>query len=687
VSENIPQYAKSIIVPVANPATATSMLDLAVSLIDPEEGRLIALIVNTGKHEETSERLAVLQPICDDYIERGHQVELVTQIAGSVTRGILDSTREFGAELLILGVQQSERRQVKLGSVVENIIQAAPCDVLIYRPATNQDYKRVVVTLDGSLESLTALRTGVIIAKNQEAHLCPMYIQRDYVYQGERESQIRTALDALSPEKVHKEIVHGRDPAERVLHELHMDDLLILGFSQNADLDLQMGKDLASVLLNRASSPVVLSSRLHVRDRDSLLGAVQYRLERWNPSLTPVERNELLWEAQKSALPNIDFSMLIILSAALASLGLLLNSSAVIIGAMLVAPLMSPLAALSTGLITGQLGIIQRAAMTLLQGVLLALLIAVLAGWLLPIESPTAEMLARGNPSLLDAGVALVSGFVAAFATARKEIPVALAGVAIAAALMPPVCTIGLGLALGDLRLAGGAALLFTTNIVFIVVAQYVIFLWLGMRPGRRQETLRGVYTWWILIVGLLIVVLSLIFQLSRSALDEAEIESFLINQLPASEFINLDTGVSDNDVLQVVFTVRNEEPITPPQVEAAQSGLAQRLNRPVDLEIVTMQVVRPRSHLEQQIVDVLQSTLSAQQLVEIVQIEMQQGASALFITATIRIQSTISSAHVAMIETELRDSLQQAVQLRIIPQQIIGRAAGANSEANSVPE
>ena len=294
----------------------------------------------------------------------------------------------------------------------------------------------------------------------------------------------------------------------------------------------------------------------------------------FNPQLTLVEQNELIWSAEKNGSSNLDYIVMIVLSAALATLGLLTNSVAVIIGAMLVAPLMSPISSLSTGMATGILHITRRASVTLFTGVTLALLISLVMGAALPIDTPTDEMLARGSPNLLDAAIALVSGWVAAYATARKGIPAALAGVAIAAALMPPISTIGLGIALRDIDLAFGANLLFLANIAFIIAAQYSTFLWMGMRPteDRAGVTLNRSRAWWIVLFLVTLSVLVAFVRLGSQAIDEAHIRE----RLQAEAFHGasiVDYHVISSVPLSVQLIVQSAHQTTPEEVETAQAA------------------------------------------------------------------------------------------------------------------
>ena len=137
--------------------------------------------------------------------------------------------------------------------------------------------------------------------------------------------------------------------------------------------------------------------------------------------------------------------MLIILASTIAYYGLLQSSAAVIIGAMLVAPLMSPMIAMAHAIVMGNLTMLRRAFLSTLAGVGVAIGIAALFTLLLPSIPPSREILSRTAPTLLDLCVALASGAAAAYALARKEVAAALPGVAIAAALVPPLCVVGYG--------------------------------------------------------------------------------------------------------------------------------------------------------------------------------------------------------------------------------------------------
>ena len=589
-------YAKTVVVPMGRPDTAGEMLRIAGEMVHPSQGLVIALVVSLGDAEQTNRFSEQIQDVIATFrdTDAGHKVEVVTEIAISVSRGILDVARERSADVILLGVRRSTQGSVKLGTVVENVISTAPCGVLIYRSAVSNEFDRVVVPIDGTLPSVIAMKLGVSLALQHSIPLRQLSVQFDYHYNPEHEEAIKRYEDHLPREMdLKKKIVVSHQPAREIVGDLNEDDLLVTGFAQKTDFERHIINDLSNQLLNLAPGPVILISQ-HEWHR-GIRGTIEHGIARLNPQLTQVEQNEMIWSAEKSAGANLDYIVMIVLSAALATLGLLTNSVAVIIGAMLVAPLMSPISSLSIGMATGILHLTRRASVTLFAGVTLALLISIVMGVLLPIDTPTEEMLARGSPNLLDAAIALVSGWVAAYATARRGIPAALAGVAIAAALMPPISTIGLGIALQDIDLALGANLLFLANIAFIVAAQYITFLWMGMHPTKDREgaSLNRSRAWWIVLFLITLIVLLIFARLGSQAVDEAHIRE----RLQAEAFHGaqvVEYHVISSVPFSVQLIVQSDHQIRPEEVDAAQILINDLYQQEVQLTVVARQVVRP---------------------------------------------------------------------------------------------
>ena len=174
------------------------------------------------------------------------------------------------------------------------------------------------------------------------------------------------------------------------------------------------------------------------------------------------------------------YVVLMLLSTLLATIGLFSNSTAVVIGAMLLAPLMAPIVSFSMGLLRADSYLLEASVVKIIWGIVLALGASALVTYILPTMDLTAEMKARINPTVLDLGVAIISGVAAAYSKSFKEIIQSLAGVAIAVALVPPLSTAGIGLGQGDMLVFMQAFLLFFTNLIGISLAATLTFLVLG---------------------------------------------------------------------------------------------------------------------------------------------------------------------------------------------------------------
>ncbi|MFN2235046.1 MAG: DUF389 domain-containing protein, partial [Anaerolineales bacterium] len=220
----------------------------------------------------------------------------------------------------------------------------------------------------------------------------------------------------------------------------------------------------------------------------------------WRRMIPPVSENrreEVQAQLRDSSHPDFDFFLLVLLSSVIATLGLLVDSPAVIIGAMLVAPLMSPIIGLGMASIRGDDRLLRDALSALLRGALLSILISFLLTWLntfmpfldLGADNLPQAVISRTQPTPIDLVIALAGGLAAAFALAMPNISAALPGVAIATALMPPICTVGIGLAFQRWDVAGGAFLLFSTNAVTIAFAAMLVFFVLGFTRRDVQKT------------------------------------------------------------------------------------------------------------------------------------------------------------------------------------------------------
>lgn len=454
IEKSTSNNVRTVIVPVANSATAVALLELAVTLAHPEIGRVLALVVSIGEAETEAEIVAKIEAILAKLDTKGRKVELVTRVATSVSRGILDVAREEDADLIVLGMHRRAPGEFALGSIVENVAATAPCDVLIYRPHSHPAFKHIIVSTDGSVEAQFACQIGVLLAKHLALDVEAVYAQENYHPSWEGRARIERTLDGIpGRESIKQTVITAGNPVAGVLARLEKDDLVVVGVSFRSKLERWLFGDFSQQLVNAAPGPVIVTAAQALNSGHGLAGQLQRSLNRFTFTLTRIEQDELVWQAQRMAAPSLDYFVLILIASVLASLGLVLNSAAVIIGAMLVAPLMQPLIALAIGLTAGRLDLVRRGMTTLALGVFTVLVVASLIGGLTCGQAPTTEILARGNPSWLDVVVALASGVAGAYAMARKDIPEALAGVAISAALIPLLCVTGLDLLAGSLGL------------------------------------------------------------------------------------------------------------------------------------------------------------------------------------------------------------------------------------------
>jgi len=218
---------------------------------------------------------------------------------------------------------------------------------------------------------------------------------------------------------------------------------------------------------------------------------------------------DLFLALKESANINSTYVLLMVLSVLLATLGLFLNSPSVVIGAMVLAPLMAPIISLSMGLLRSDSDLSRRSFSTLFTGMFIALTLSALMAAILPFQELTNEIEGRLHPSTLDLLVAVLSGVAGAFANARENIAKSLPGVAIAVALVPPLCVSGIGIGWLNFEVFYGAMLLFLTNLTGIIMAAGLSFMFIGFAPFSRAK--KGIILS-VLMVSIISIPLSLSF-------------------------------------------------------------------------------------------------------------------------------------------------------------------------------
>lgn len=583
----------------------TLLLAIAVPLARARSGKVIPLYV--APTEELPEWL-VIPPDIQDVVEHPHHVR-----SPDVGRAILNTVREIEPDLLLLHWKgRTSRGRYLLGRTLDPVIKYAPCDVAVLRTAESPaafaermaDVDRVLVPMGGGPNASLALDLGLDLDEGARVtglrvanrNLGPTAISAQW-------SILTGALERWEHEdRLQPHVTLAANVSEGILKQAAQDyDLMLIGATRESLVDRLLFGNLPQELADRSPIPVIIMRR-HEQTPAAALRRARWRILHVMPQLTLDERISIYRQVRRGARPTQDFYVMMTLSAAIASLGLLLNSSAVIIGAMLVAPLMSALLGTSLGIVQGDFWLLRLGLRTALLGALLSVLVSAFVALLVPERSLTPEITSRGSPTLLDLGIALVSGAAAAYAVSRRDVASALPGVAIAVALVPPLSTLGVAAVQGDRGIALGALLLFCTNLAAIISAAAVMFLWMGFHPNvgerSRARTFRGGIVGTALLLAAVTVILGLLTVASfRRSVVRSTIDGVLTRQIQAmgAEVQIEDWRITSLTPEEIAIEVSVESSRTVSQTEfvAAQQEIASELDRSVSLALTVIPVTR----------------------------------------------------------------------------------------------
>ena len=262
----------------------------------------------------------------------------------------------------------------------------------------------------------------------------------------------------------------------------------------------------------------------------------------------------------------------------IASIGLNMNSTAVIIGAMLISPLMTPIVGLGFGLAIFDTRLIKQSLEVLFTQVLVSLLVSTLYFWISPLSYASSELIARTSPTIWDVLIAIAGGIAGVIGSRKKEANNIVPGVAIATALMPPICTAGYGLASGNVRFLFGALYLFSINCVFIMLTNIV-----GTKIMMKKSALSSFKELNIKMkIGLISLIVLLVLPASYSAVTltmnekrKQEIKQFVGKEFSNYTVINQVYKSKKNElVLTVVGDPISEEELETIRQKQASYGI-----------------------------------------------------------------------------------------------------------------
>jgi uncharacterized hydrophobic protein (TIGR00271 family) len=312
--------------------------------------------------------------------------------------------------------------------------------------------------------------------------------------------------------------------------------------------------------------------------------------------VSDLRKEQVVADIVRGSDPRRNYYLLLLLSALIAAFGLLADSPAVVIGAMLVSPLMTPIFGISLSLVTGNTQLLRSALSAELGGVVLAVGAALLVGLSPLAMEMTPEILARTSPTLLDLFVATLAGLAGGLALIDERISPILPGIAIATSLTPPLSACGLCLAFGAYEGAGNAFILFSANFLAILFVASLIFVVSGFVRGRVGDyTYLFAKRFALASVSLVFIVLFLTNALIRIIDHQAttgHIKNAVADALGHLPILNirdviLDESRDGNGWLSLAIIDAPREP-EPRDLRMLENQLEYRLGKPIDLIVRT---------------------------------------------------------------------------------------------------
>lgn len=602
-----------ILVPIANPDTAQTLLHLAGTLAREEGGVVMALRVITvpsrtplseGQRQAASERVLLDRAIAQA-TEEEFEIQTMTRVAREVTQGILDTANEENADQILLGWSgTSSTFGTTMGPVIDPLIQKSTCDVLVVKGEEWRDIHHILVPTAGGPNASSAAQLAATFSRVYDARVTGVYVQIGQATNArmrENEEVVQKTLqDFEYSHPPQYKVVVADNVIDGILQEAKDYDLMFIGASEERLFDQFAFGSIPQSIASQVQTTAVMVKRYR--------GATDFWLRRTLrgvfdlfPTLKPEEQLEVREEMEDNAQPGVNYFVLSILSSIIAALGLLISSPAVVIGAMLVAPLMSPVLGFSLGIVLGELHLIRTSIESVFKGVIASILVSILVGLLSPFKEMTPEILSRTQPTLLDMFIGLASGMAGAYAVSRKDVSAALPGVAIAAALAPPLSVVGIGIALGRPDIAGGAMLLFITNITSINLAGVIIFTLLGIKPQNwLPETKRRVRRG---VIGIVVMVVIIAFPLGvimNSIIKQTRQRQTIQQVLTEHPMISQESIVDiqrdrRRGRLDVSVTIRSPQPLDQQSVDTLSTSLESQLDQPLLLEVTTLPTTRSK--------------------------------------------------------------------------------------------
>ncbi len=475
---------------------------------------------------DTLQRLAKVKSDGESGVSSGEDSEevVVRRLRDpSPDRALMEELPSIGAELLILPLEGPIKNSASTWT--GRLYRGVACEAVYLRVPSNAtvECQRILVPTAGEPNANAAVKRACALAKHAEGELTTLYVAMDVdavsseVGRRKLGRYVRRAL-GKDAAQVRQVVAVGDDFLAGLRdHLCEPYDLVLIGAYRDRTIRRVFFSSVSKQVFEGPDAPAFAAVRAALPFRTRFQQFMERQVQTYVPQLDREQRVSLVDRVYSSSQWDFDFIALICLSTCIAALGLTQNQAPVVIGAMLVAPLMTPLVGAGLALVQGNGSLIRSALRSVLFGFCLAFLIGIIIG-LLAMKNGTLppEITARTKPGLVDLAVAFVGGVAAAYAMSRPNLSSALPGVAIAAALVPPIATAGITMSRREFPLSGGACLLFLTNIVAIILGTAVSLWMVGIRDTHVHGSKQKWSSWFA--AALLASLVGLGFAISRKA-------------------------------------------------------------------------------------------------------------------------------------------------------------------------
>lgn len=594
-------------------------LRLAQAISRAHKGGLLIAVFVPENSTETLKEARVVGETLEAMCEPEDKTTLLIVEATEKSADMHDAIEEADIDLIIIDAEANWR-----GS-----LNNLPCTVAALRGSqisedvAERPLRRILVPTAGGPSTTELLR--ILRRLPKEYTLDVLYVARSGQVENElsmgrhRMRQLVQSLDAENRIDVH--VVEADSIIEGILEQLAEGyDLVVIGATNESSVDQFLFGNIVDAVVRTSKTPVVVARQPARPFLQGTLAWLDYQMQRVVPHLAISDRARVYMTVRRNARPDQDYYVLITLSAAIAALGLLQGSPAVVIGAMLVAPLMSPMIGTGMAIVLGDLRYLRFSLGAAMRGMLITLGVGLVIGLVAGSEELTAEVLSRTQPTFIDLLIALFSGFAGAFAVIFAGAAAALPGVAIAAALVPPLASSGIAFSQGYVPEGIGGLLLFITNFVAISSASSLTFLVFGFRPKVGQKARRAIQQQtsriaFGLLIGIGILLLYFTVTLAREdqmLSDIQEIAHSTVEEVDTyftafeMEFEQVEVENFDDESLPLVVGLRLQSTDELPQVAVTtlRDVIGRRLEEEVGLgremvlELTVFDVTKPDPYL-----------------------------------------------------------------------------------------